>query len=87
MSSFSEKINSFQNQIKEIEIFFIKKDTKHLYKHLIEIVEKPLIEMVLKETCGNQKKAAVLLGINRNTLYVKIKKLKINIKEFKSKLD
>lgn len=87
MSLDSEKINSLQDQIKDMETFFIKRGTKDSYKHLLEIVEKPLIEMVLKETCGNKKKAAVLLGINRNTLSVKIKKLKINAKEFKSNSD
>jgi DNA-binding protein Fis len=84
MSSQIDKINILQEQIKDMENVFIQKDTKHLYKHILEIVEKPLIEMVLKETSGNQKKAAILLGINRNTLYGKIKKLKINIKEFKA---
>ncbi len=84
MSLYDDKISILQNQIKDIEAFFLKKDTKHLYKHVLEIVEKPLIEMVLKTASGNQKKAAELLGINRNTLHAKIKKLKINAKNFKS---
>ncbi|MBU1045337.1 MAG: site-specific DNA inversion stimulation factor [Candidatus Omnitrophica bacterium] len=87
MSAYTDKISILQEQIKDVETFFLKKDTKHLYKHILEIVEKPLIEMVLKSTKGNQKKAAVLLGINRNTLFVKIKKLKINAKEFKDASD
>ncbi len=87
MSSQIEKISILQDQIKDVERFFLEKDTKHLYKHILEIVEKPLIEMVLKSTKGNQKKAAVLLGINRNTLFAKIKKLKINVQKFKVALD
>jgi DNA-binding protein Fis len=83
MKNQDDKINLLQSQIKEIEKFFIEKNTKYLYKHIVEIVEKPLIELVLKNTKGNQKKAATLLGINRNTLHTKIKKLKINTKTFK----
>jgi DNA-binding protein Fis len=45
------------------------------------MVEKPLIETVLKLTRGNKKKAASLLGINRNTLSKKIEELGIYIAE------
>jgi Fis family transcriptional regulator len=41
-------------------------------------VEKPLIEVVLQHTQGNQTLAAELLGINRNTLRQKIKRYQIN---------
>lgn len=58
--------------------FFSKR--KHLYKFIIEAAEKPLIERVLLETEGNQLQAAKILGINRNTLRSKIKKLGITIK-------
>jgi DNA-binding protein Fis len=40
-------------------------------------VERSLITIVLKETGGNQLKAAKTLGINRNTLRAKIKEYKI----------
>jgi len=40
-------------------------------------IEKPLVEIVLKETNGNQTKAANILGINRNTLRKKITEYKI----------
>jgi len=49
----------------------------NLYDMVIPEVEKSLIMMVLKETKGNQIKASRLLGINRNTLRSKIKKLGI----------
>jgi Fis family transcriptional regulator, factor for inversion stimulation protein len=40
-------------------------------------VEKPLLDIVLKETNGNQTQAANILGINRNTLRKKITEYQI----------
>jgi len=54
-----------------------------LYKHVLEIIEKPLIEHVLERTFGNQVKAAKILGINRNTIRTKIKKLGIDPNKWK----
>ncbi len=48
-----------------------------LYKVTVEDMEKSLISSVLERTEGNQLKAAKILGINRNTLRAKIKKLGI----------
>tara|TARA_A100001015_G_scaffold217989_1_gene244993 strand:- start:1019 stop:2434 length:1416 start_codon:yes stop_codon:yes gene_type:complete len=48
-----------------------------LYEKLIEEFEKPLIKKALEFCKGNQIKTALILGINRNTLRKKIKKLKI----------
>jgi two-component system nitrogen regulation response regulator GlnG len=56
---------------------------KELYKFVVNAVEKPLIESVLAKTRGNQYKAAQILGINRNTLHTKIKKLGIHPKQCK----
>ncbi|UCF87765.1 MAG: hypothetical protein JSV71_04715 [Nitrospiraceae bacterium] len=55
----------------------------NLYDTVIPEVEKSLILMVMRETRGNQIRAAKLLGINRNTLRSKIKKYRIKTK-FKS---
>jgi len=54
-----------------------------LYKSVVEAIEKPLIEHTLERTEGNQLKAARILGINRNTMRVKIKKLGINVDKWK----
>ena len=48
-----------------------------LYERLLPLFEKPLLEVSLKATGGNQIKAASLLGINRNTLRKKISELDI----------
>jgi len=42
---------------------------------LLDTVEKPLFEEVLSRTDGNQMKAARILGINRNTMRSRIKRL------------
>ena len=45
------------------------------YAHTIRSVEKPLFELVLRESGGNQMKAARLLGMNRNTLRRRVSEL------------
>ena len=52
-----------------------------LHKLIVGGGEKPLVEMVLKETNGNQTRAANILGINRNTLRKKIIDYKIKSKK------
>jgi two-component system nitrogen regulation response regulator GlnG len=48
-----------------------------LYSLIMERIERPLIELTLERTNGNQLQAATILGINRNTLRKKISLLKI----------
>lgn len=48
------------------------KEGKNLHRRFVQEVERPLIEIVLEKTEGNQIKAAEMLGINRNTLRKKI---------------
>jgi len=43
-----------------------------LYDLMVGLVEKPLLRAVLRETGGNQVRAAQILGINRNTLRKKL---------------
>ena len=50
-----------------------------LYDRVLREVERPLIELSLEATRGNQVRAADLLGINRNTLRKKIRELGIDV--------
>jgi two-component system nitrogen regulation response regulator GlnG len=56
---------------------------KNLYPTLMRAVERPLIELALRETHGNQIKAARLLGLNRNTLRKKITEFEISVSQAK----
>ena len=56
-------------------------DVDNLYSLVIERIERPLIELTLRRTKGNQIRAAQILGINRNTLRKKIADLRIELKK------
>jgi Fis family transcriptional regulator len=43
-----------------------------LHEMVMNAVEKPLIDVVMRQADGNQSKAAEWLGINRNTLRRKL---------------
>jgi two-component system nitrogen regulation response regulator GlnG len=49
-----------------------ERSTANLYDLMVGLVEKPLLRAVLRETAGNQVRAAQILGINRNTLRKKL---------------
>lgn len=44
----------------------------NLYGLVLAEIERPLLEMVLQLTNGNQSKAAIILGISRGTLRKKM---------------
>jgi Fis family transcriptional regulator len=43
-----------------------------VHEMIISAVEKPLLEVVMRQADGNQSKAAEWLGLNRNTLRRKL---------------
>ncbi len=73
------KLEVLFRQQKEADV-----ELNDLHKLILEQVEKPLIELSLKQNRGNQVKTAKLLGINRNTLKKKIDTFKIDIKNLLS---
>lgn len=64
------------------EIFLTIKNGE-IYHSVIGTIERMLIEKALERSYGNQILASKILGINRNTLRTKIKKLNISVGRFK----
>lgn len=72
-----------KDRVVELEDSFFREKKGILYKTVLDAVEKPLIEQTLERTEGNQFMAARILGINRNTIRAKIKKLGIDVSRWK----
>lgn len=53
-------------------------EVNDLYEMVLHQVERPLIQIILEKTRGNQVRTAQILGINRNTLRKKIQLLEID---------
>ena len=49
-------------------------DVTDVYDMVLQEIEAPLLEVVMKNTRQNQTKAAQLLGLNRGTLRKKLKR-------------
>ncbi len=62
------------------ELLAADREPRDLYALLVGAVERPLIEVVLERTGGNQVRAAQMLGINRNTLRKKISDLGVALR-------
>ena len=45
---------------------------ERMYDMLVDLVEKPLLEVVMEQAEHNQSRAAQWLGLNRNTLRKKL---------------
>lgn len=79
-----EEARQIEKALLDLDRLFLKGKEGRIYQVMLESLEKSLITSTLKITFGNQIKAARLLGINRNTLRSKIKKLSISVEEAKS---
>lgn len=79
-----KKIQEIVSQMLKAEGYgVVEEKSGILYKTVMAKVEKQLVDFVLEQTEGNQLKTARILGINRNTLRTKIKKLGIDIRKWK----
>ncbi len=79
-----EKAKEIEKALRELDRMFLKEQEGKIYHIMLDALDKSLIKNTLSVTFGNQIKAARLLGINRNTLRAKIKKLGISLNEVKS---
>jgi len=71
------------NLTERIESSFLAVEKGEIFRSIIEDTERLILEKALMKTRGNQILAARILGINRNTIRTKIKKLNINLEQFK----
>jgi Fis family transcriptional regulator len=68
-SSIDEAIRrSLEKYLKDLE----GTQPSPIYDMVIQAVEKPLLETIMRHTQGNQLRASEMLGINRNTLRKKL---------------
>jgi len=68
------RLKGFLARVKDLEM-------SDLHDTILQMAERPLLKLILKQTGYNQIKAAKVLGINRNTLRKKIKDLGILLKK------
>jgi two-component system nitrogen regulation response regulator GlnG len=69
-----------QGRVREVFSALGARDPVDLYANLLAEFERPLLEVTLERTGGNQLRAAQILGINRNTLRKKLVELGIAAK-------
>ena len=76
-----------QNKPENVDQFdqsFYSIKSGEIYRTIINDTERRLIEKALQKTSGNQILAARILGLNRNTIRSKIKKLNISLDQYKA---
>jgi two-component system, NtrC family, nitrogen regulation response regulator GlnG len=69
--------NKLQASLAQMDV----NELDNLYDMVLQQMERPLIQIVLEKTRGNQVRTAEILGINRNTLRKKITTLGIEVKK------
>jgi len=69
--------NKLQASLAQMDV----NELDNLYDMVLQQMERPLIQIVLEKTRGNQVRTAEILGINRNTLRKKINTLGIEVKK------
>ena len=78
-----DEAKEIEKALLDLDRLFLKGKEGRIYQVMLEAMERSLIQNSLKITFGNQLKTAKLLGINRNTIRTKIKKLGIHPEIYK----
>ena len=60
--------NSLQRYFRQLN----GEEVSGIYEMVLQETERPLLEVIMHQTDGNQTRAAKILGINRNTLRKKL---------------
>ena len=61
----SDSLSEATNQaISDYLALLENQDPTNLYREVVDEVERPLLEIIMKHTRGNQSKAAQCLGLN-----------------------
>ncbi|MBZ0237255.1 MAG: sigma 54-interacting transcriptional regulator, partial [Deltaproteobacteria bacterium] len=80
---------SFEEMVKSKLAGFLSRmdgyEVSDLYEKVLERVERPLFDLVMAKTGGNQVKAAEILGLNRNTLRKKLEALGVGKRQKQKK--
>jgi Fis family transcriptional regulator len=67
---------------KSLENYFLNvgnsKCIINLYQLVLSELERPMLDIIMQHTRGNQTRAASIMGINRSTLRKKLKKYSMN---------
>ena len=80
-----DAVMSLKDAVISLEDHLYREKEGILYNSIMRAIEKPLLEHTLEKTAGNQLKAARVLGINRNTIRSKIRKLGIDVNKWKAR--
>ena len=81
---------SFEDMIRGKLVRFLRRMDGYavgdLYEQVLARVERPLLELIMEHTGGNQVRAAEILGLNRNTLRRKLRErgLKAMVRRIRS---
>jgi DNA-binding protein Fis len=80
----ADSLATIKDKVVELESSLFNEKKGILYKSVLKEIEKPLLEQTLERCEGNQLKASRILGINRNTMRSKIRKLGIDTNRWKT---
>jgi len=69
--------------VNSVDGYFSALNNGRIYPMVIKAVERKLIEEALESAKGNRIAASKILGIHRNTMHAKIKKLNIDVERYK----